>query len=79
MKLQEICYGIFMSIIPEQKAFDFEAGKPDIVEVPVEADEDKECGACGNLLASESKGCSQCGNDEIKLNWQSKHGKETLH
>ena len=57
-----------MEINSEQKAFDFEAEKPEIVEVPVEADDEKECGACGNLLASRSI-CPQCSDNEIKSNW----------
>jgi len=71
-----------MTINQEQNEFNFgkaEAGKPEIVEVPVEAPEDKECVACGNLLASESKGCSQCSDDEIKLRWQMKHKEEASH
>ena len=68
-----------MGISPEQEEFKFEPKKPDIVEVPVEADKDKECGACGNLLASESQGCPECAGNEIKQKWQREHGEETSH
>ncbi len=68
-----------MTMNQEQNEFNFgntEAGKPEVVEVPVEADEDKECGACGNLLASESPGCSECIGNEIKQKWQREHKEE---
>lgn len=71
-----------MTMNQEQNEFNFgnaEEQKPKVVEVPVEADEDKECGACGNLLASGSKGCSQCRDNEIKLRWQTEHKEETSH
>ncbi len=65
-----MCYNETMQNSPEQREFNFNEPvikKPEIVEVKVEADEDKECGACGNLLASRSNGCRQCRNNEIKL------------
>ncbi len=69
-----------MEISPDQKSFDFEAQKPEIVEVPVEADEDKECGMCGNLLASRiSKSCTACADNPIKTNWLKNHPEETSH
>ena len=71
-----------METSPDQKSFNFEdsgAKKLEIVEVPVEAPEDKECVACGNLLASESKGCSECAGNEIKQKWQREHEEETSH
>ncbi len=59
---------------PEQREFNFEEPKkpeaPKIVEVKVEADEEKECGACGNLLAGPSEGCPSCRKNSIKLNWK---------
>jgi|GEM_PF-5219294 len=61
---------------PEQREFNFEEPgikKPEIVEVKVEADENKECGACGNLLAGRSRGCAQCSSNGIKKKWQNEH------
>lgn len=68
---------------PEQREFNFEEPKkpelPKIIEVKVEADEDKECGACGNLLAGRSRGCTQCSGNEIKKKWQNENPQKTSH
>ncbi|HUX35902.1 MAG TPA: hypothetical protein VMV71_02605 [Candidatus Paceibacterota bacterium] len=64
-----------MPISPEQSEHNRR-----MIEVEVEPDEEKECQACGNLLASESLGCSECSQNKIKLEWQKSHlNKETQH
>lgn len=57
-----------MPISPEQSEYNRK-----IVEVDVEPDSEKECPACGNLLAGPGKPCFECEENPIKKQWQAEH------